>query len=424
MLSNWAGTHDLQRAAGAARAALALLDGVDVDPGLLAFALANRVRADLFLGTGLATQAADRALALEVAAPPAAVDNRLVYRLGQWLRYTDDLAGARRQLEEADQAAVDEGDESSLVNILLNRVLVETWGGDWRAASELAARLSETGEQLGVDAGRIWQAYLDAHLGRLAAVKEAAARADRSEPVVDMIYLRSLGLVELSAGEIAAADEHLGRALEILDSSGIREPAIWRIEGEAIEAAIAAGRLDRAEALIGELERRAARAGIPWSLAVSRRGRGLLRAAQGDLDGAAGVLEEALVEHERSPLPFERARTLLALGRVRRRQKKRRLAQEALAGALRVFEDLGSLLWAERAREDLTRVTARRAPAGLTPTEREIARLAAEGMTNRAIADRVFVTPKTVEANLARAYRKLGITSRAQLARALADVAP
>jgi DNA-binding CsgD family transcriptional regulator len=239
-----------------------------------------------------------------------------------------------------------------------------------------------------------------------------------------MIYLRSLGLVELSAGEIAAADEHLARALEILDASGIREPAIWRIEGEAIEAAVAAGRLDRAEALIGELERRAARSGIPWSLAVSRRGRGLLRAAQGDLDGAAEVLEEALAEHERSPVPFERARTLLALGRVRRRQKKRRLAQEALAGALRVFEDLGSPLWAERAREDLARVTARPAPGGLTPTEREIARLAAEGMTNRAIAGRVFVTPKTVEANLARAYRKLGITSRAQLARALADVAP
>jgi DNA-binding CsgD family transcriptional regulator len=95
-----------------------------------------------------------------------------------------------------------------------------------------------------------------------------------------------------------------------------------------------------------------------------------------------------------------------------------------LSAALALFDELGAALWAERAREDLARVTTRSAPAGLTATEREIARLAAEGLTNRAIADRVFVTPKTVEANLARAYRKLGITSRAQLSRALADAAP
>jgi DNA-binding CsgD family transcriptional regulator len=424
VLSNWAGTHDLERAAAAAREALELLDGVDAEPGLVSFTLANRVRADLFLGRGLDVEAAERALALESAAPPAAVDERMVYRLGQWLRYTDDLASARRRLEEAEQAALDEGDESSLINILLNRVLAATWAGSSSEAGELAARLGETGEQLGIEAGRLWQAYLDAHLGRLAAVREAAAQADRSEPVVDMLYLRSLGLVELSAGEVAAADEHLSRALDILDASGIREPAVWRIEGEAIDAAIANGRLEAAESRLVELERQAARSGIPWSRAVSRRGRGLLLAARGDLDGAAEALEQALVEHERSPVPFERARTLLALGRVRRRRKERRLAQQALSAALALFEELGSSLWAERAREDLARVTTRSAPEGLTATEREIARLAAEGLTNRQIADRVFVTSKTVEANLARAYRKLGITSRAQLARALGDVAP
>jgi DNA-binding NarL/FixJ family response regulator len=149
-----------------------------------------------------------------------------------------------------------------------------------------------------------------------------------------------------------------------------------------------------------------------------------LLAAQGDLDSAAELLERALVAHERSPVPFERARTLLALGRVRRRLKQKRLAQQALSAALECFEELGSTLWAERARENLRRVTTRRAPEGLNPTEHEIARLAAEGLTNKAIADRVFVSQKTVEANLARAYRKLGITSRAQLERALANLSP
>ena len=424
MLSNWAGTHDLQLAADAARRSLELVDGLDVDSGLVAFALANRVRADFFLGKGLDRDAAQRALELEAAAPPSAVDDRLVYRLGQWLRYSDDLAGARRQLAEAEQAAVDEGDESSLFNILLNRVLVEIWSGEWALAGEIAARLTETGDQLGIDAGRVWQAYLDAHLGRLADVADAAASADRGEPIVDMLYLRSLGLVELSAGEFALADAHLARALEITDATGLREPAVWRIEGEAIEAAIAVGALDRAEALVVAFEHQAVRSRIPWSLAVSLRGRGILLAAQGDLDGAAELLERALVAHERSPVPFERARTLLAVGRVRRRLKQKRLAHQALSGALECFDELGSTLWAERAREDLRRVTTRRAPEGLNPTEHEIARLAAEGLTNKAIADRVFVSQKTVEANLARAYRKLGITSRAQLGRELANLTP
>jgi DNA-binding CsgD family transcriptional regulator len=423
MLSNWAGTSDLRLASRAAQEALELMDGSDVDPGLVSFALANRVRADLFLGKGLDADAAERALELEEASlAPAAVDDRVVYRLGQWLRYTDDLAGARTRLAEAERAASDESDAWSLVNILLNQVVLETWAGDWNLASVLAARLAETGEQLGVDAERVWQAYLDAHLGRIDAVRAAAESADRSEPVVDMLYSRSLGLALLAAGESEEADLHLSHALAIVARIGLREPAIWRIDADAIEAAITAGALERAEVLVAELERRAAGSGIPWSLAVALRGRGLVLAARGDLDGAADTLEQALVAHDRVPMPFERARTLLALGRVRRRLKQKRLAQDALTEALAIFEQLGAAPWAERTRENLSRVTTRRAAEGLNPTEAEIARLAAEGLTNKAIAERVFVTQKTVEANLARAYRKLGITSRAQLANALGEV--
>ena len=83
--------------------------------------------------------------------------------------------------------------------------------------------------------------------------------------------------------------------------------------------------------------------------------------------------------------------------------------------------ELGAALWAERTREELRRVTTRKAPETLTATEREIAVLAADGLTNQAIAERVYVSRKTVEANLARAYRKLGISSRAQLSRALEE---
>ena len=84
-----------------------------------------------------------------------------------------------------------------------------------------------------------------------------------------------------------------------------------------------------------------------------------------------------------------------------------------------MFESVGTPLWAEQARGELARAATRRAAAGLTATEERIAQLAAEGLTNRAIAERAFVSVNTVEANLKRAYRKLGISSRAQLARAL-----
>ena len=120
-------------------------------------------------------------------------------------------------------------------------------------------------------------------------------------------------------------------------------------------------------------------------------------------------------------MPFERARTLLALGQLLRRRKERRKAREAFQEALAVFEDLGASLWARRARAELARVPIRRAPAELTATEQAIASLAASGLTNRAIAERIYVSPKTVESNLARVYRKLGVGSRAALALAMAE---
>jgi DNA-binding CsgD family transcriptional regulator len=130
-------------------------------------------------------------------------------------------------------------------------------------------------------------------------------------------------------------------------------------------------------------------------------------------------MEVALVEHERCPMPFEQARTLLAHGQVLRRLKRKRFAREALDEAGAIFVRIGADPWLHRVDDELRRVAVRQAPHDLSPTERQIARLAAEGLTNRAIAERAFVSVKTVETNLKRAYRKLGISSRAQLAHAL-----
>ena len=397
-----------------------LLEGrEDADPSLVALALGARVRADLFLGDGLDRAAAERALELEALAPPAAVDTRIVFKLGQWLRYVDDFDGARRHLDLAENAAVDEGDESSLSNILLNRTLLECWSGNWELASELADNSHEQFSLTGVDlsADSIWRAYVDAHLGR-AVDARAAARLD--EPVVQMLWDRILGLADLAAGDYTAASTRLAAAVATRKRIGFREPAIWRIEGDAIEAAVGAGDLDSARAVLAEL----AGAADPLADPVEPRGgRALPRSRAGrrraTSTGAADALDRALAEHDACPMPFELARTLLVAGQVRRRLKQKRQARELLARAAELFDGLGAQQWGERAPQEHARTATRSAPTDLTPTELRIARLAASGLTNDAIAAKAFVSRKTVEANLGRVYRKLGIKTRAQLARAL-----
>jgi DNA-binding CsgD family transcriptional regulator len=418
-----AATRDLPRAAEAARGSLEILGAhADADPALIATALSARVRADLFLGHGLDRDAAARAFELEAAGPPAAVDARVPFKLGQWLRYVDDFAGARGYLELAERAALDEGDESSLANILLNRTLLECWSGNWSVAAALGDRTHELFRLTGIsaDASNVWRAYVDAHYGRVDAVRAAALQAGGvREPIERMLWERALGLAELAAGDARAAAPHLAAAVEALAETGFREPAVWRLDGDAVEGALGVADLERAQALVAEFEASAARSQIPWSLAVSARCRALLLAAEGEPERAEALLERALVDHERCPMPFELARTLLAYGQVMRRLKQKRRARDALSRAVAVFDELGAEPWALRARDEHRRTAARAAPEELTATELQIARLAASGLTNDAIAAAAFVSRKTVEANLGRAYRKLGIRSRAQLSRAL-----
>jgi DNA-binding CsgD family transcriptional regulator len=146
----------------------------------------------------------------------------------------------------------------------------------------------------------------------------------------------------------------------------------------------------------------------------------LLLAARTDFDGALASVGEALAQHARVAIPFERGRTLLVLGAVQRRAKRKRAAREALEEALAVFERLGARLFAEQARLELGRIGGR-GPATdqLTATERRVAGLVAEGRSTKEVAATLFVSPKTVEGHLSRIYAKLGIHSRAALAREL-----
>ena len=171
------------------------------------------------------------------------------------------------------------------------------------------------------------------------------------------------------------------------------------------------------------VERRARRFGRHSRLAVAARSRALLSATTGQLDDAISALDEALREHALAPFPFERARSELVLGRVRRRRRERTLAKAAFESALATFETLGATLWARQTRAELDRVGLRRGSgAALTEGERRVAELVASGRTVADAAALLFVSRRTAEANLSRAYRKLGISSRAELGAVMAAV--
>ena len=156
---------------------------------------------------------------------------------------------------------------------------------------------------------------------------------------------------------------------------------------------------------------------------MARRCRGLLAAGAGDLPRAVASLEEALDLHGRCPRPLEEARTLLALGSARRRAKERRAARETLQRAGASFEAVGARLWRERTEAELARIGGRAPSAGgLTPVEQRVVALVAEGRSNKEVAAALFLSARTVEGHLSRAYGKLGVRSRVELARRLGDL--
>jgi DNA-binding CsgD family transcriptional regulator len=298
---------------------------------------------------------------------------------------------------------------------------LECWSGNWPLAAEYAERSFELAEQVGQGFGGppAMRALIDVHLGNVERARETiGTRLAEIEgnPMAIALYLRVLGLLELSIGEPAAAAKQLSGALAAAESCGIREPAVYRVHADLVEALIASDDLSGAETILADFEARAEASPIPWSLATSSRCRGLLLAAHAKLDEAAQSFERAMVAHARCPVRFELARTLLAYGLLQRRKNERRLADESLTQALSLFDDLGAPLWAARARRELRPIGGRpTSRLTLTSSEQHVAELAASGMTNREVAAALSISPKTVEATLARAYRKLQIHSRAEL---------
>ena len=267
------------------------------------------------------------------------------------------------------------------------------------------------------------RALVDAHLGRStprAAAGEGLPVATAAGDDWAVVMLHGvLGFAELSAGNLEAADVSLSAAASPT-GFGLAEPAAWRFQANHVEIVIGLGDLERAEALLTRLKGQGRATGRRWTLATAARCRALLLAAQGNTPGAVQALDETLRHHQHLAMPFELARTLLVGGQMQRRAKHKRIARQHLDHALGIFEALPAPAWAARARAELSRIGLRPpAPLELTATEERVAVLAASGHTNRQVATALFLSPRTVEDNLVRVYRKLGVSSRAELGAAI-----
>ncbi len=355
-------------------------------------------------------------------------------RLAALLSRVDELERARSLLLEELERATAVGDEWTRVLVYYHLAELELRGGDWRQASVHAEECKELARQVGTQQERASalhpRARVDAHLGGVesaaAAAKEGLGVAEQlGDRIFTILHRGVLGFIALSLGDAASAHSWLEPAARLTRDMGVGEFAFFPGVHDEIEAAIAVGELEWAEEIVELFEEPARRLDRAWALAIAARGRALLLAARGDLRSANTAADTALSEANRVPQPFERARTLLVAGTVRRRAKLRRESRAALREALLQFEVLGAPLWAAKTRAELARLGGRR-PAGgeLTPTERQIAELVSEGRSNKEVAAATFTTVRTVEGHLTKIYAKLGVRSRGELAFRLARSRP
>ena len=269
-------------------------------------------------------------------------------------------------------------------------------------------------------------AMIAAHQGRVEGARAPERRqrslGPRSRAPWSAIGPRlGVGFIELSLGDATRRSLTCRRAYELANTSCSTRLSASS-EGDLLEALIAAASWTRPNEILAtwHAATRPPSTG-PGHSRSSRGCRGLLLATQEISTGALVSFERALAEHDRSDVPFQHARTLLALGRTQRRAKQRGDARATLEDALDGFERLGAPLWAEQTRAELTRIGGR-APANgeLTEAERRIAMLVAGGRTNREVAAALFLTVHSVETTLTRVYRKLEVRSRTELAHVFA----
>jgi DNA-binding CsgD family transcriptional regulator len=410
-----------------------------LDHARRAFELADELNNDLLRARARAVQAILAWFAGEAEAPenlparvrdfPSAVGGELLVREAT-LAVVNTLArsskrSVARSLLEREYREWRERDEPRSARALWGLAWVEFWAGRWALAAEHAARARDIAIQYGLEMPQdhLPSAVIAVHRGRLDLAREHAERgldlAHDQFPGRPVQFMAVLGLVARWSGDSFAAEEWFEGADRRAAELGWGEPSVRWWTGDQVELLLELGRLEDAVRVLDVWEADAARVAREWVLAHVTRCRGLVSAAQGEVDRAGSLLGRAVAQHEAVGDPYGSARALLGLGIIRRRARQKRSAREAIQGSLEGFDQLGAATWVEKARSELGRIGGRRRDEGLTPAERRVAALVAEGRTNREVAAALFVTERTVASHLSHVYAKLGVRSRTELARQL-----
>jgi DNA-binding CsgD family transcriptional regulator len=347
--------------------------------------------------------------------------------------WSGDVDSGRAILQKQLSTAADRGDEMSVFQLRQILILLELRAGELAAARTLAEEELEQIETLGYGYGRpilsSALACLEAWEGNLERARELGdAALEALTPVGDRLWSThahaSLLLADVCAGDGPSGLAHA----ESIEQALAGRPECWWSYHQAneLEALVLAGEHERALARADALRRAGRANALSRFLAWAERGEGLVRLARGEPAAALSSFESALRYHDGFVGPLERARTLLAYGHALRLERHRSAARAALDEALRAFDLAGAARFARATREEMAHLGGR-APANgrrLTGAEERIARLVAGGLSNKDAAAELYLSVSTVEAALTRVYRKLGVSSRSQLAGLLAGDAP
>ena len=403
------------------------------DKELLIEALQGVANATVLLGEPTDEASMRRALELEreIGGLPGRRSPRLW--LG-WQRFwLDDVAAAGPIVQGEVERALTEGQLTEWLHLIPTLINLELRAGNWDLAEKYCEQaLAEVRD---VDISYLTQNLETLYLGLRSMRGEEEARSGLIEAVerglrsshIQAVYTASvyLALFDQAKGDAAQAWRWISSVLELDDKNTVSSkdpnldhPRILLHRALAAELLLALGESEQAKRYVDELTQISERTGQPLALVMAARSRALLAALRGDLEVASKAFEQALEAHAGTSDPFELARTELFYGTTLRRAKHRGEARRVIARSLERFEKLGAAEWARRAQGELARTGGGRRAGGseLTATERRVAELVAGGQSNKEAAAALFVSVRTVEANLSKIFRKLGIGSRSDLA--------
>lgn len=419
----WASDFDLASADARAAADLARAAGSEAQ---LAVALARHALVEAFAGLPIRYDLLDAAMRIESSlreSLPVGESPTRIY--GACALIDDDLGTAQRLTESAERQAASRS-ESWRAVILDTLAEIEVRHGDVERALAHSREAQEIGRYWGV--GHAEAATLaSGALVQAIAGNVADARRDAKSAIALMqpagydnivqLAERALGFLEMSVGNPAAADAVLA---PLLARAGFT-PSAAAAAPDEIEALVELGRIEDAERLLHDFGAHVHATPRPRATAALARCKAVCAAGRQELEDAAEFAAHAVAASEVLDEPLETGRALLVQGIAYRRSKQKASARITLEQAAAQFQRTGAVVWLDRVHAELQRTNPRRAAYGeLTPTEAQIARLAALGARNREIAEQMFVSVKTVEANLSRIYGKLDVRSRTELAARLA----